>query len=128
MKRKIKNKIEKIIADIYEPELNEIELFDKKEIYDRSQHFYMTVEKIDYYTWKIMAIMAIICYVILLYAGTHTHPKLNNLESGQLDNYWHQGYMDCEKNFNLTSDEKMALNVYRISKIEMEANNGSKDS
>ena len=33
------------------------------------------------------------------------------------DDWWHKGYKDCSRNFNLTSDEIRILNEYRITKI-----------
>jgi len=70
------------------------------------------VGKIDYYTWKIGAIVLLLLCLVLIYLN-NTQPTVGEIN----DNYWHLGYADCERNYNLTSDEQMLLNTYRANKI-----------
>ena len=75
-------------------------------------NYYIKVGKHDYYTWKIGAITLLLLCLVLIYL----HNISNN--RGEInDNYWHLGYADCERNYNLTSDEQMLLNTYRANKI-----------
>jgi len=75
------------------------------------------VSKIDYYSWKIGAIVLLILLIMMIYSKNYSY------DDGEInDNYWHLGYSDCERNYNFTSDEMMILNTYRIYKIENRTN------
>lgn len=72
-------------------------------------NYEIKVGKIDYYTWKIGAIVLLLLLLTLTYFY-NSKPTVGEIN----DNYWHIGYADCQRNYNLTSDEMMILNQYRI--------------
>jgi hypothetical protein len=67
------------------------------------------MNKYDYY---IIAIVVICVLLFMFYI--FSKPSVGEVN----DNYYHMGYVDCERNYNFTSDEMMLLNTYRIYKIE----------
>lgn len=72
---------------------------------------YIKVEKIDYYTWKIgTIILLLLCFALIYNMQTSDNKGEIN------DNWWHIGYKDCERNYNLSNDEQYILNKFRIEK------------
>jgi hypothetical protein len=63
--------------------------------------------------WEVIWIITMILWLIsMIYFMTY-YTKDSRLGEVK-DNWWHIGYADCERNYNLTSDEMMILNKYRI--------------
>lgn len=68
--------------------------------------------KIDYYTWKIGALILLGAILVLLFLNQKpTEGEIN-------DGYYHLGYSDCARYYNFTSEEMFILNSYRIYKME----------
>lgn len=65
------------------------------------------------------AILVAIILMIVTLVGTVIWAEMNDFYNKSFidDNSWHMGYKDCERNFNLSSDEQALLNIYRMNKI-----------
>lgn len=73
--------------------------------------YYIKVSKIDYLTWKIMALVLLAVCLILLFLYQQK-PNEGEIK----DNWWHIGYNDCSVYYNFTSDEQMKLNEWKAIK------------
>lgn len=75
-------------------------------------NYEITTSKIDYYTWKIGALILLGAILVLLFLNQKpTEGEIN-------DGYYHLGYFDCARYYNFTSEEMFILNQYRIFKLE----------
>lgn len=74
--------------------------------------YYIKVPKIDYYSWKIMAIVLLFFVIFLLY-------YIQNISTvGEVnDDYWHKGYNDCINNFNISSNEQAMYVQWKMNKV-----------
>jgi hypothetical protein len=81
--------------------------------------YYMKVSRLDYYTWKVGAIILLIIMIALIGFNSRIQANYNAMVK---DNFYHIGYLDCERYFNLTSDEQYVLNKYRTEQIELKEN------
>jgi hypothetical protein len=86
------------------------------------------VSKIDYYTWKVGAIVLLLLLLLLLFVmgleqGTW---GVEEREAEINDAYWHMGYVSCERYYNFTVDEMYVLNKYRIEKLNTGDENETK--
>jgi hypothetical protein len=73
----------------------------------------MNPEKIDYYTWKIGAIVLLVLLLIMIYhcQDRHTIGEIN-------DDYYHLGFADCVNYYNITSDEQYDWSIIKIGEVE----------
>lgn len=84
------------------------------------------VSKLDYYTWKVGAIVLLLALLAVLgtrngvFGTTQYQDEVNDV-------YWHMGYSQCVDYFNLSSDEMYVLNLYRMEKIIQEQNDTQRD-
>ena len=75
--------------------------------------YYIKVSKIDYYSWKIATIFVLSLLIASFWF--YVPPVREEINDG----YWHMGYQEClNDKVNLTSDELMNLNQYRVCKLE----------